>query len=245
MPDNILQKRIRIFAGPNGSGKSTLYKKIKNEFPLRFGYYLNADEINDLLIKNGFIDVNIFGIKADINSFMDFIKSAGWGKYADNKNYKSKWKITGNIISINRKKIKDYDSAILTDYIRNKFLESGITFTFETVMSHPSKIDFISRANKNGYKVYLYFISTEDCKINQNRVKIRVKKGGHSVSSVKVRKRYYNTMSNLKSAAIKCYRSYIFDNTTNLELILSINPQNEIKIVKDKLPKWVNKYLLT
>ncbi len=244
MPDSSLQKRIRIFAGPNGSGKSTLYHKIKDEFDLRFGYYLNADEINDLLLKNCFLDINRFSIKTDIITFKSFYTRSGWDKYVNERNYISKWNISGNIISINKNNIKPYDSAILADYIRSKFLECGITFTFETVMSHPSKIEFISKAVKNGYKVYLYFISTDDYSINQNRVKIRVRKGGHDVSNIKIRKRYQNTLSHLKDAVMKCYRSYIFDNTTDLELILSLNPQKEINFEKNVIPNWVNKYLI-
>lgn len=244
MPENSLQKRIRIFAGPNGSGKSTLYQKIKEEFDLRFGFYINADEINELMIRNGFLDIEKFGVKTDLNSFGTFFISSGWAEYVKEKKYLSKWKISGNIISINKSALRPYDSAILTDYIRSKFVDSGLTFTFETVMSHPSKIAFISKAVAMGYKVYLYFISTDDYSINQNRVKIRVKKGGHNVSNAKIKERYRNTMNQLIEAVLICHRSYVFDNTTDLELVLSINPRKEITFEKTRIPSWVNRYLV-
>lgn len=244
MLEKELQKRIRIFAGPNGSGKSTLYRKIKDEFNLRFGHYLNADQINDVLQKNSFIDIDRYEIKADFDSFTKFIINSGWNNYVKDNGYLSKWKISGNIIAINKDKLKSYDSAILTDYIRNRLLKRGKTFTFETVMSHPSKIKFIADAAKKGYKVYLYFIATDDLQINLNRVKLRVKKGGHHVAPSKIRKRYLNTLKLLKSAALSCYRTYLFDNTKSMELVLSINPQKEIKFEKNEIPLWVDKYLL-
>jgi len=233
-----------MFAGPNGSGKSTLYHKIKDKFNLRFGIYLNADEINELLIRNSFLDINQFGVKADLSSFKTFFFSSGWSEYVRDSNYVSKWKFTGNIVSIRKSSIKLYDSAIFSDYIRTKFIESGLTFTFETVMSHPSKIDFISKAAVMGYKIYLYFISTDDYSINQNRVKIRVRKGGHDVSNTKIKQRYMNTMNQLKEAAMKSYRTYLFDNTTNLELVLSINPKKEVVFEKTEIPSWVSIYLI-
>lgn len=244
MAERTLQKRIRIFAGPNGSGKSTLYHKIKEEFNLRFGYYLNADELHEQLIKNGFIDLEKFELKTDLGSIKSYFFKSGWDKYVKERDYTGKMKISGNIISIQKSKIQPYDSAILADYIRYKFIEAGLTFTFETVMSHPSKIEFISKAAGSGYKIYLYFISTDDFSINQNRVKLRVKKGGHNVSAAKVRSRYYNTMLQLKAASLLCYRTYVFDNSTDLELILSINPKKEITFQKNVIPAWVNKYLI-
>jgi len=211
---------------------------------LRFGYYLNADEINVLLINKGFIDLEKYGLETDSNSFRSFFNKSGWANYVNEKNYSAKWKISGNIVSINRTKIKPFDTAILADYIRYKFLEAGLTFTFETVMSHPSKIEFISSAAESGYKVYLYFISTDDYSINQNRVKLRVEKGGHNVSAAKIKSRYQNTMLQLRTASMLCYRTYIFDNSTDLTLVLSINPQKEIAFQKNIIPNWVNEYLV-
>ena len=46
--------RVRMFAGPNGSGKSTLIKNLKEE--IDFEVYLNADEIEEEINKNHFLD---------------------------------------------------------------------------------------------------------------------------------------------------------------------------------------------
>jgi predicted ABC-type ATPase len=34
-----------MIAGPNGSGKSTLTDDLRKNYPLHFGFYINADEI--------------------------------------------------------------------------------------------------------------------------------------------------------------------------------------------------------
>lgn len=39
----------------------------------------------------------------------------------------------------NKRRLNDYFTAFLVDYLRNKLLGNCNKFTFETVMSHPSK----------------------------------------------------------------------------------------------------------
>lgn len=50
-----------MFGGPNGSGKSTIYNHIESSYDL--GYYINADELEKLLVKQGFIELSEYGIK--------------------------------------------------------------------------------------------------------------------------------------------------------------------------------------
>jgi predicted ABC-type ATPase len=52
------------------------------------------------------------------------------------------------------------------------------TFTFETVLSHSSKLGFLQQAGQMGYKNYLYFVCTVDPTINIARVAQRVALGG-------------------------------------------------------------------
>ncbi len=42
-----------MIAGPNGSGKSTLTDDLRKNYPLHFGFYINADEIEKILRQNG------------------------------------------------------------------------------------------------------------------------------------------------------------------------------------------------
>lgn len=60
------QKRLRIFAGPNGSGKSTMLRQIKQRVAL--GVYINADELEKLIIAGKGIKLEHYGIVATQNS---------------------------------------------------------------------------------------------------------------------------------------------------------------------------------
>jgi len=78
-------------------------------------------------------------------------------------------------------------------------LAQQISFTFETVMSHCSKIDILMQAQATGYRTYLYFVATDDSTINISRVRNRVKLGGHDVPADKIEARYYRTPIGLTS----------------------------------------------
>jgi len=244
LPNKKLQKRIRIFAGPNGSGKSTLYSKIKTEYDIRFGYYVNADEIYVNLKNNGFIKTSDFGIRSSKKSFKRFYNDSGWNKYVKDNSFLGKWIFKNGKINVKSHKLKLYDSAILADYFRHNLLKKGETFTFETVMSHFSKLDFLTEAHNKHYKVYLYFIATEDPKVNLERVKLRVGKGGHNVPDEKVKSRYYNSLNLLLDAVKLCYRSYLFDSTSAIKLVASVDTKGEIEFESSTIPRWLKKYVI-
>lgn len=113
-------------------------------------------------------------------------------------------------------------------------------------MSHKSKIDVLNLAKSKGYKTYLYFVGTESEEINISRVEQRVKLDGHYVSKDKIIERYYKSLNLLKKAVKSSFRSFIFDNSgIKSKLILEVE-EGKIVIYHDsKIPKWVDKYLLS
>ena len=90
-----------------------------------------------------------------------------------------------------------YEDA--ADFIRFQLLAQNNTFTFETVLSHPSKLSFLQQARTLGYKNYLYFVCTVDPAINISRVAQRVALKGHDVPETKIVNRYYDSLALLPS----------------------------------------------
>ena len=104
---------------------------------------------------------------------------------------------------------------MLVDFIRGKLLQAGLTFTFETVMSHPSKVALLAKAQQAGYRTYLYYVATDAPEINVSRVANRVALKGHDVPSEKIITRYYKSLELLIEAVRHTNRAYIFDNSSN------------------------------
>jgi predicted ABC-type ATPase len=55
--------RLRLIAGPNGSGKTTLTHFLRQQLNLNFGYYINADDLEMWLKRNGRISFHRFGLR--------------------------------------------------------------------------------------------------------------------------------------------------------------------------------------
>ena len=81
---------------------------------------------------------------------------------------------------------RSYEADLLAEQQRNTLVLSGASFCFETVYSHPSKIDFTARAKALGYYVIMVAIHLEQAELNAARVVQRVREGGHNVPTEKL-----------------------------------------------------------
>lgn len=113
-----------------------------------------------------------------------------------------------------RGSVDAYHAAALADWLRRLLLRERRDFTFETVMSHPGKVAFLHQARAAGYRVYLYWVVTEDAEVNVDRVAQRVREGGHAVPPDKIRRRYVDALELLRPAMETSDRAYLFDNSS-------------------------------
>jgi predicted ABC-type ATPase len=97
---------------------------------------------------------------------------------------------------------------------RVDFAQGLLDFGFETVFSHESNADFLEALKTLGYEVHLYFVCTEDPRINVNRVSNRVRLGGHNVPTDKIFERYTRALGNLVRSVGKFDRIVLFDNSS-------------------------------
>ena len=140
--------------------------------------------------------------------------------------------------------IDGYGASVFAEFIRIKLLEAGNSYSFETVRSHTSKVNFIEEANKLDYKTYLYFVCTNDTIINVERVKSRVVHGGHEVNREKIVSRYYRSLELLHAAFVASNRAFIIDNSGLDGSVIVEKNGNEISVLSDDVPSWVQRYLI-
>ena len=183
--------RLRMFAGPNGSGKSVL----KQHLPLALlGFYLNPDEIEQEIRKQGFLDLASYGATTDAEEVLAFFKKSEFlvlNRLCETADLLS---FSDGRLNFTHVPINSYFASATVDFLRQKLLERRVSFTFETVMSHPSKVDLLRHAQTAGYRTYLYFIATDDPEINISRVRNRVRLGGHDVPEDRIASRYYRSL---------------------------------------------------
>ncbi len=238
-------KRLRVFCGPNGSGKSTLFHSVKgyfSEIP-----FINADEIENIISKQKLIDLSTYGLKLtgrDLSSFLKKSEAKSLIKKASDEGHKINIVLRENCIVAESTSIHSYKAALIASFIRWAMYKSGKGFAFETVMSHKSKLKELAVARKEGYKIYLYFVCIDNPEINIERVRDRVKKGGHDVNSTKLRERYLNTLENLYPAIKLADKVYLFDNSEKTPELVAEIENGKLKINTNFLPNWFYNFVL-
>jgi predicted ABC-type ATPase len=239
-------KRMRVFAGPNGSGKTTIINNLPSKIPS--GVYVNADDIQRTLKTERSIHFDEFEIQPSTEDVQDFFKHSQFAPAKlNNPNLWQCFSVTNNkLLLLNDVEIDAYMAADIAEFIRQCLLKAGRSFSYETVMSHTGKLSFMQAAKAAGYRIYLYFVATEDPEINISRVTIRVAQEGHAVGEDKIRSRYYRSLENLRSAVKLADRAYIFDNSGSAgELLAEITNGIDVEIIDNTdLPQWFFTYLV-
>jgi predicted ABC-type ATPase len=235
-----------MFAGPNGSGKSTLKSYLPREL---LGVYLNPDEIEQEIRTQGFLDFTAYGVTTtgdEARSFFEkslFLTAAGFGDatrqlgFADGR------------LDFGKVAVNSYFASVAGDFLRQKLLDQKTSFTFETVMSHPSKVDLLAKAQQAGYRTYLYFVATDHPDINVSRVRARVKLGGHAVPEDRIVQRYYRSLELLMDAIRHTNRAYVFDNSGDNKdnkhtWLAEITDGRELDLKSDQIPAWFKRSVL-
>lgn len=238
-------KRVRVFAGPNGSGKSTLFSEFSKNY--NTGFFINADELEKKLAISGLIDLTEIGLTAtqqDLEDFKAFPASKTLFEKAEEEGHKIDIVIKENFIVDTLKETHSYEGAFIASFLRHLLITQNKSFSFETVMSHRSKIDEISNVAELGYKTYLYFVCIDSPEVNVSRVNNRVEKGGHEVPEDKITDRYYRALENLHLVLPFCYRAYLFDNSGKEQILIAEVFKGDMELKTSKLPNWFLKFVL-
>ncbi|MFC6673261.1 AAA family ATPase [Marinobacterium aestuariivivens] len=137
-----------------------------------------------------------------------------------------------------------YQAAKLAENLRNEHLESGDSFCFETVFSHPSKIDFIARAKAFGYQVILVVIHVGNSALNRARIAQRVIDGGHRVPDEKVLARIPRMLDHVRLAIPLCDQVRALDNSRLDQPFLPVlTIRGGLRTLHmDPLPEWAQAF---
>ena len=207
-----------------------------------FGFYLTADDLHRQVCETNVLDMAEFGISS--------LKQTEWQSFWQAHGLKEKSPLLAkSFVDHNRivfnGNIRSYESAVLCDVLRHQLLKADQTLSFETVFSHPSKLDFMRKANEAGYRCYLYFSAVSSDQISVNRVRQRTLEGGHDVPEEKIRSRYQQSLENLLPALQLAYRSYLFDNSKAMTLVAEVDQKKTLKLESEHVSVWLDDYVLS
>lgn len=208
-----MMKRFRMVAGPNGSGKSTLVSMLARDYAVNFYMMLNADDVfAEVRRSRAFFAP----IPIDGEALCAYADASG---YADEE--KSRFR-SGEIVVdadcvrfISDASVNSYTVALLVNFLQDECISRGVSFSQETVFSHPSKVAALAKAHAVGFRTYLYYVATDSPEINVGRVEERYAQGGHDVPPEKIHARYVRSLANVSPALPHLSRAFFFDNSGN------------------------------
>jgi predicted ABC-type ATPase len=152
---------------------------------------------------------------------------------------------------------RDRNAQLEADRRRLVALSERRSFSFETVMSHPSKIDEMRAAKAAGYHVTFIGVALQDPQLNVQRVALRVREGGHDVPTDRIVARYGRTLALMPEAIALADRALVFDNSDSelgpvLALTAHRQPNAKLGILSVRVAPfadafaehWVNRFLV-
>lgn len=231
-------KRFRMIAGPNGSGKSTLRVWLARDYAVNFYYFINADDLHAEISKSGCCFAP-FPVEND--ELVSYVESTTYGEGVKALFRDGQIRAEGDCIRFSAGSVSTYSVALVANFFQACHLQRGLSFSQETVFSHPSKVDALNLAKNNGYRNYLYFIATEDPRLNVCRVADRVAHGGHDVPTEKVFERYSRSINQVKKAYPYLSRAFFFDNSSDSMRYIAHWNQEEglvLQVPESQLPAW-------
>ena len=133
--------RLRMLAGPNGSGKSTLAKQLVDDYAVNLYKFLNADMLFAEIVKS---HKTACPFSIDNQELLDFVVSSTYPEACkipfreclitiDDEDYR--------IFSPNA--VNSYTVAIVAEFFKEQYLKRHLSFSFETVFSHPAKDEIL------------------------------------------------------------------------------------------------------
>jgi predicted ABC-type ATPase len=123
-----------------------------------------------------------------------------------------------------------------------EYIQSNSSFIVETTLAGNSYLNLMREVKLLGWFVKLTYIGINNPTTNIQRVRSRVKLGGHDVPRADILRRYDRSLANLSKAAKIADRLDLYDNSTNAgyQLIATIEGDRSIVYVQE-LPEWIDR----
>ena len=175
-----------MVAGPNGSGKSTLAARLARDYAVNFYTMLNADDVF-AQVSRTHAYFTPFPISGD-----DLAAYAERTEYAEAE--KSRFRageiaVDADCIRfLSAESVNSYTVALLVNFLQDECINRGVSFSQETVFSHPSKVAALAKAHNAGFRTYLYYVATDaHARLQISRTRCRIFQG-RSFSTTQARK---------------------------------------------------------
>jgi len=114
--------------------------------------------------------------------------------------------------------------------------ERGVDFGFETTLSGKTYVKLLQEIRKGGYLIHIFFLWISDVELALERIRLRVRNGGHHIPEDIVRRRFGRSLPNFIGFYKALADSWaIFDNSGDVPKMIAIEESGKIEILDPDL----------
>src|SRR3990167_3868117 len=122
----------------------------------------------------------------------------------------------------------------------HEFAERGVDFAFETTLSGKSYVNLLAKLKAKGYELHLFFLWIPSPELAIERIKDRVREGGHNVPAEDVRRRFVRGINNF----FKLYESLfdtwtLFDNSRAKPVLIAKRKNGRRELIHEELFRMI------
>lgn len=134
-------------------------------------------------------------------------------KYANCSNFINADLIASGLAPFSPGKVQIKAGKILITQI-NQFIKDRVDFAFESTLSGKTYVALLKAAKSKGYVITIFYLSIPSNRLAEERVKQRVKEGGHHIPTVDIKRRFKRSWDNFISLYMPLAYSWsLFDNS--------------------------------
>ncbi len=123
----------------------------------------------------------------------------------------------------------------------DNFIVHKADFAFETTLAGKTYVNLIKEAKSKGYFIHIFFLWIPSLQLAKERIKQRVKQGGHHVPDADVKRRLNRSLKNFFDLYMPLADAWdIFNSEAKPELVVKSNEKG-VQILDKKLYKFLIK----
>jgi predicted ABC-type ATPase len=111
------------------------------------------------------------------------------------------------------------------------FSNRGVSFAFETTLSGKTYLTLLKKLKAKGYLIHLFFLWIPSPSLALERIKDRVRSGGHHVPAADVKRRFGRSVKNFFGPYQSLLDSWmLFDNSQAASLLVAERAGSRLKV---------------
>ncbi|BBY10010.1 MULTISPECIES: zeta toxin family protein [Mycobacterium avium complex (MAC)] len=113
-------------------------------------------------------------------------------------------------------------------------IDEGLDFTFETTLGGNTMPALLAEAAKRGLQVHVFYVGLDSADTCIERVRQRVRAGGHDISDADIRRRYRHSLINLVKLLPVLTGLRVYDNSASADPAIGQAPRPVLVLHMDR-----------